>query len=67
MAKYNFQFEQEKDSLRPCRMIVQITEDENNFVIRQCVVMNDKCEGLLFSRPEWCPLTVIEDVLKDEI
>lgn len=61
MTKYNFQFQDEKDSLRPCRLLVVNKTGCNNFVTRLCVAMDDKCEGMLFHRPEWCPLTVIDD------
>ena len=60
MTKYNFQFEQDTFSVRPCRMLASTIEGKN-FFIRRCVVMDDKCEGRLFDRPEWCPLTIIED------
>lgn len=56
MTKFNFQFQQDKYSTRPCRMLVTLLEGRNTFVVRQCVVMDDKCEGRLYNRPEWCPL-----------
>jgi hypothetical protein len=61
MTKYNFQFEQEKDSLRPCRMIIQMLDHNHRLPAKVCGAMNDNCDGLLFSRPDWCPLTVVED------
>jgi hypothetical protein len=27
----------------------------------KCVAMDDKCDGRLCDRPEWCPLTIVED------
>jgi hypothetical protein len=55
VAKYIFQFEDEIDSKRQCRLAFGC------LTTSVCAVVSDDCEGKLFDRPEWCPLTVIHE------
>ena len=57
MTKYNFQFEQDKDCTRPCRLVV-LMFPKSTLPLMHCIAMDDKCEGRLYDRPEWCPLTI---------
>lgn len=69
MTKYNFQFQDEKDSLRPCRLVVLMFSPDRHLPFMHCVAVGDKCQGKLYDRPVWCPLTVVEtigDYLKGE-
>lgn len=60
MAKYVFQFEDEIDSKRPCRLVSRSGVLVHGFE-RICAAVNATCDGKLYDRPEWCPLTVIHE------
>jgi hypothetical protein len=61
MTKYNFQFEQDKDCSRPCRLVVCVLDHNHHLPYKICVAINDSCQGDLSDRPQYCPLNVVED------
>jgi hypothetical protein len=52
MPTYVFQFEDDIDSKRPCRLLIDCSI---------CAVTDVHCKGRLFDRPVWCPLNVIHE------